>query len=332
MCSSGTTGLPKGVSLSHTAILAAQANFEFVRSDDVLLCFSQLYWITGVMTMVWSTLYGATRIITTETFSAELIFRLISQYRISFILNSLNQMLAMLKHEKIADMDLTSIKNYCLGGSRIPHGLPAQFNKYFPDGAVHIILGMTETCGVYAMACTKNVVDKEPGGQLTYNVGVKIIDDDGNRCGVGIDGEICLKLRYDFLGYYNNREATEQAFDAEGFFLTGDIGHFDADGDLHIVDRKKDMMKYCGYQVTPTEIEAVLIKSPEIEAVCVVGIPDSVASDLPAVAVIRKAGANITADDIYSLVAGNSVCVELLIGEITIYRRCFDLISRQLGR
>lgn len=296
--------LSLGVSLSHAALLTMQSNLNTVQSDDIMLCFSQLYWQTGVMTLIAGTLFGATRLITTQRFSTELAFRLIPQYKVSFIINAVYQLASMLRCDQIDIVDLTSLKNYCVGGSKVPFGLATQFNKHFPNGNAHIIIGMTEMSGVYASSCAKNGA-KDTVGQLSYDFVVKIVDECGNRCGVNVDGELCLKTRYTHLGYYNNPKASEESFDAEGFFLTGDICHFDEDGDLFIIDRKKDMMKYCNYQVTPSEIEAILIKSTEIEAACVVGIPDIVATDLPAVAVIRNKGSNITARDVYELVAGN---------------------------
>lgn len=295
-----------GVSLSHAALLATQANYEFVHSDDVLLCFSQLYWITGVITLIWGTLFGGTRVITTEPFSCELAFRLIPQYSVTFVLNAVYQMVSMLKHNCVAQANLKSLKNYCVGGCKVPFGLLAEFNRHFPDGETHIIIGMTETAGIYASVPAKSC-RKDTVGQLSYDVVAKIIDDNGNRCDVNVDGELCLKVPFEFLGYFSNGEATEQAFDAEGFFMTGDICHFDEDGDLFIVDRKKDMLKYCNYQITPSEIEAVLIQSADIETACVVGIPDVIAFDLPAVAVVRKSGSNITAAQVHSLVEGKKI-------------------------
>lgn len=296
----------KGVSLSHAALLTTQLNFELVQSHDVLLCFSQLYWATGIITLICGTLYGGTRLITTERFSPELAFRLIPQYKVSFIINAVYQLAGMIRHDSVATVDLTSLRNYCVGGSKVPFGMLADFNQYFPDGKAHVIIGMTELGGTYASACAKNC-DKDTVGQLTYDVEAKIIDENGSRCDIGISGELCLKVRYNVLGYYNNPTATTEAFDAEGFLLTGDIGYFDADGDLFIVDRKKDMMKYCNYQITPSEIEAVLLKSSDIQEACVVGIPDAVAPDLPAAAIIRKKGSEITAEQIFAIVAGEQL-------------------------
>lgn len=295
-----------GVCLSHAALLATQANFELIHSDDVLLCFSQLYWITGVVILICGTLFGATRIITTEKFSCELAFRLIPQYSITYVLNAVYQMVSMLKHEAVAQANLRSLKNYCVGGAKVPFGLLGEFNKHFPDGESHIIIGMTETAGIYGSVPAKNCI-KDTVGQLSYDVVAKIVDENGNRCDANVDGELCLKLPFEFLGYFNNQEASEQALDAEEFFMTGDICHFDEDGDLLIVDRKKDMMKYCNYQITPSEIEALLVQSTDIEAACVIGIPDIIAFDLPAAALVRKAGSNITAGQVYSLVEGNVI-------------------------
>lgn len=283
-----------------------QTNLETVQSDDILLCFSQLYWLTGVVTLLTGTLYGATRLITTQRFSTELAFRLIPQYKVSFIINAVYQLASMVRHDQIDKVDLTSLKNYCVGGSKVPVGMASEFNKHFPDGDVYDILGMTETAGIYASGPARNS-DKGTVGRLSYDIVAKIIDEDGKRCGINVDGEVCLKPRYKHLGYYNNPKATEEAFDNEGFFLTGDIGHFDEDGDLFIIDRKKDMLKYCNYQVTPSEIEAILSKSKDIEGACVVGIPDLVATDLPAAAIIRKKGSAITAKEVYNIVAGDVV-------------------------
>lgn len=171
---------------------------------------------------------------------------------------------------------------------------------------------MTETFSLYAVARPKNC-NKDTAGQFYYYLEAKIVDTNGNRCDVNVDGELRLKRQYNFLGYYNNPEATKEAFDSEGFFRTGDICHFDNDGDLCHVDRKNDLIIYGNHLVIPSRIETVLLESPEIEAVCVTSIRtlgQSMNSErLPAVAVIRKNGSNITAKAIYQMVAGRVVYI-----------------------
>lgn len=146
-------------------------------------------------------------------------------------------------------------------------------------------------------------------GQLVNCVLVKIIDDEGNRCGAGIDGQICVKLNYKFLGYYGNQSATDEIIDNESFLMTGDVGHFDEDGFLHIVDRKKDLLKYRGFQISPSEIEAFLINLPKIRSVCVVGIPNDVSGDLPAAVVVRNSN-DISKKEIFDSVSGKKIVTE----------------------
>lgn len=289
--------------MSHAAVLEAQSNFKLVQSHDVLLCFSQVFWISGYMSLIWGTLFGATRLITTERFAPELAFRLLPQYKVSFVLTAIPQMVSMLKHPSADSVDFLSLRHYCVAGSKVPPGLLAEFNQFFPHGDVVNCMGMTEISGFCSQAFVKDYRE-ECVGQLRHNMVVKIVDEKGSSCGVDADGEVCYKPFYAPLGYYRNPEATKDLFDDDGFLLSGDIGHFDEDGNLYIVDRKKDMLKYIGYQITPSEIEAVLIKSPEIQAVCVVGIPDIAAIDLPAAAVIRKAGSKVTEHEISAMVVG----------------------------
>lgn len=322
LCSSGTTGLPKGVSLSHTGLLGTQADFPLIQSQDVLLCFSQLYWITGIITLILGTLFGAMRIITVEKFTPEISFRVIPKYKITFVLNAAYQLVSMLKHDAIGKTDLTSVKTYCVAGSRLPFGSLTEFNKNFPDGDTYNLMGMTETCGIYCYARMKSS-NEDTAGQLRPHIEMKIVDNNGHRCGVNVDGEVCLKLKHRFLAYYNNEEATRETFDEEGFFVTGDIGHFDADGDLFIVDRKKDMLKFNNYQITPAEIEAVLGKVSDIEASCVVGVPDNDGLDLPAAAVIRKKGSNISAEHIYDIVASNFTKYSIRVCNSMLYYSLF---------
>lgn len=161
---------------------------------------------------------------------------------------------------------------------------------------------MSEVGGVISANMGTN--DKDTVGKLQVERCVKIVDEEGNRCGVNIDGEICVKLNHKCLGYFGNQKATDELFDAEGFAHTGDIGRFDEDGFLYLVDRKKELLKYNSEQISPSEIEAHLIKSTYIKAVCVVGIPEN-GTEFPAAVVVRADGSNITEKDVLDLIAGS---------------------------
>lgn len=112
-----------------------------------------------------------------------------------------------------------------------------------------------------------------------------------------------IKIKYYPQGYSNNPEANKDAIDNDGWLHTGDIGQFDSDGYLYIVDRVKDILKYQSFQISPTELENTIMKIDGIQMACVVGIPDPVSIELPAAAIIRN-GSHITANKIYKFVEG----------------------------
>lgn len=182
--------------------------------------------------------------------------------------------------------------------------LHTNINRYLPNGYVSVSYGLTEVGGAVSggIACSKigSVGFLDPG------VMVKIITENGEKCGIGEDGELYIKSAYPFLGYYRDQEATKKATDREGWFITGDIGHFDEELCLNIVGRKKEILKYCGHQISPLEIENVLLDHPGVAHACVVGIPDAVTGDLVAAAIVRKDGAEVNEKEIHQLVAGKA--------------------------
>lgn len=275
-----------------------------MHSDDVLLCFSSLYWLTGLIFLVAGTVNGVKRIITTQPFSPQLQFHMIEKYRVTYIMNSPYQTTLSLKSEQIATTDLSSLKYYFTGGSKIPLDVPVQINRYLPNGHVHVAFGMSEIAGVGA-ADFPTFSGRDTIGQLISGMSVKIIDDNGNRCGIDVNGEICFKGSHKFLGYFNNPEANSVLFDNEGFLLTGDVGHFDRDGFLYIVDRKKELLKFRNAQISPSHLEAHLIKSSAINAVCIAGIPDDLDGDLVAACIVRSPGAEINEQTVHAMIDGN---------------------------
>lgn len=188
------------------------------------------------------------------------------------------------------------------GGSKAPFEVCEEFNRYLPNGKMVVIYGMTEIGGAVSVAVIQHNCNSE--GKLSHGIQVKIIDENGNKCGIGDDGEICVKSQYKVLGYYGNEKATAQVIDNDGFFMTGDIGHFDENGNLYFVDRKKDLLKYCNSQISPVEIENYLTEVLDIKAACVVGIYDVVCGDLPAAIVVRNENRDMAKEEIEQLVCG----------------------------
>lgn len=298
--------LNSGVCISHAAVLdALTIKSGLFEQNNVLLCFSTFYWITGIITLVLGTLTGSTRIITTDVFSPELQLRLIEQYKITFIFNATHQLVLIAKSlDRLPTANLSSWKYVVVCGSQVPFHIKSERHKYLPNGHFVCAYGMTEAGGIMTIdyPCTG---EKDTVGRLYDGCQVKVIDDMGRRCDANETGEICIKMRYRFIGYYGNQQATAETIDNDGFIVSGDMGYFDDDGDLHITGRKKELLKYCNFPISPSEIDSWLIARADIEAACVIGLPDAIMStDLPAAAIVRAKGSKITEQDVYDLVAG----------------------------
>lgn len=210
----------------------------------------------------------------------------------------------ILRSERFQDADLSSVRAVMCGGSKLSVSTALEMSKSLNNGEVRQMYGMTEVGGCTTSGLIRTEEDTSVG-QLILGIQMKIVDEHGNRLGVNECGEICTITKYKFLGYYQNEEATADTFDEEGFLKSGDSGYFDENGNLYLVDRIKDMIKYCASQVSPTEIEQFLIKYPSIKAVCVVGIPDAVVGDLPAaVIVLNENEEPISREEVEQLIAG----------------------------
>lgn len=292
-----------GVCVSHASLISEIDVTSCLYGNGIVFNATTLYWNTGLFSLLLGTIGGSTRIITAEIFSVELQLRIIEKYRATIVEDLSYHMVLMLKSEALAKTDLTSVKRYFAGGYKVPLSIIQEFNLHLPNGSVNTGYGLTEV-GYNVSVDFPNFSGKDSVGKIVSGYKIKVMDEQGNRCGVGVTGEICIKSRHGFLGYYKNIELTREAIDNEGFFLTGDIGHIDSAGYLFITDRKKNVIVYFDDWVFPTEIEAVLLKSAAIENVCVVGVPVDEICEVPAAVVVRARRSNITEEEILKIVEG----------------------------
>lgn len=281
------------------------ADYLVIDSNDVILAFSTIYWLSAWFCLLTGTFRGATRIITKQTFCPELEFRVIEEYRITFLFNTPYQVSLLLKSDLIDKIDLSNVKNHVLGGAKLQLEAKIKMNSYLPNGRVCIGYGMTEIAGYVTCDFSENP-SKDTVGKIVRGSCIKIVDDNGNRCDVNVDGMICIKTNFKFHGYYGDSKLTNELFDDEGFVKSGDIGHFDDDGDLIFVARRKEMIRYNDTNITPTDIEAFLEKCSDIELVCVVGIPNETCTDLPAALILRKKHSKLTEKDVFDMIAGKT--------------------------
>lgn len=277
--------------------------FEAFDSDDVVLKFSRLHWISCIIFLVRATLTGAVRLITMQPPTAELQLRLIEQHKVTFVHNSPELSFQLYRSELLASADLSSLRKYVTGAAKIPQVVVDHIDKHLPNGTAHVSYGLSEVAGIVSLDYP-DAHGQGTVGRLLSGFTAKIIDENGNRCGVNEKGELRLKQSYRILGYFENPQATNDLIDAEGFLSTGDIGYIDKDGNLYIVDREKDLLRYGDQTVYPSFIENHLMKSELIEAVCAVGIPDDLGRDCVAVAIIPKANANIDENMVHEMIEG----------------------------
>lgn len=272
-----------------------------------LLSFSSLYWISGVSTLVQGTLCENLRIITNESFTPNLAFDLIEKYHVSAFISPPSSLALMLQHPRLPSVNLSALKYYLCAGSQVHDELIKSMNTYLENSEIYVGYGTSENGGCISNTYAKTRLGSV--GQLTAGYRVKLVADNGDRCGIDEDGEIYARSAYPFVGYYGNAESLKECVDEDGYFRTGDIGRFDADGYLYIVGRKKEVIKYRNSQISPAEIENVIMLHKNVEMTCVAGVPDLVCTDLPAALVVKSKYGMVSSNEILEIVKGKGfVC------------------------
>ncbi|XP_020714350.1 luciferin 4-monooxygenase, partial [Ceratitis capitata] len=305
LCSSGTTGLPKAVNISnHKRFFDV---LHFLTAEDVILVNSTLDWITGLIMLIASIGVGAKRVITERSFDVEYFMHLIPKYKISFTILA-PPLLAVLVNSPLIDANkLESLRYFAYGGSSCATRTQQLMQTYLRRARMLFVYGLTEFEGVLTINYTLAGKPKSVG-RLQPGFKAKITNESGERLGPHIAGEICCAHERRWLGYYNNNAATETIYKADGWFFTGDVGFFDEDGYLHVVDRKKHQLKYLGHQYCAFEIEEVIAEIPSVAEVCVFGIEREQEGDVAAAVVSSKQGSSLTAADVVSYVKEHIDC------------------------
>ncbi|KAL0354936.1 UNVERIFIED_CONTAM: 4-coumarate--CoA ligase 1 [Sesamum radiatum] len=304
--SSGTTGLPKGVMLTHKGLVtsvAQQVDGEnpnlYIHSEDVMLCVLPLFHIYSLNSVLLCGLRVGAAILIMQKFDIVPFLELIQKYKVTIGPFVPPIVLAIAKSPLVDKYDLSSVRTVMSGA--------APLGKELED-AVRIKYGMTEAGPVLAMclAFAKEPFEIKSGacGTVVRNAEMKIVDTEtGQSLGRNQPGEICIRGDQIMKGYLNDPESTERTIDKEGWLHTGDIGFIDADDELFIVDRLKEIIKYKGFQVAPAELEALLLNHPYISDAAVVPMKDEQAGEVPVAFVVRSNGSNITEDEVKQFVS-----------------------------
>ncbi|XP_071639660.1 luciferin 4-monooxygenase-like [Temnothorax longispinosus] len=300
--SSGTTGLPKGVELSNYYILILSQQKDLKINNAPSLWFSSLYWLSGIM-LNFNAIVNSSKVILYPEFDEEMTCQLIEKYKAGLVFLSSSMLNRFLKAGYVKKYSLLSLETIVYGGATTKSKVKEELKRILPHVQILQCYGMTET-GLTTMQLPNH--KNGSCGTVAKNVQIKIVDpENGKVLGPNQSGELWIKSSNIMTGYYRNPEATKSTIDEEGWLHSGDIGYFDNDGELFIVDRLKELIKYRGYQIPPGEIEDVLMLHPAVLEVAVIGVPHELDDEHPLAFVTKRPNVKVTEQELIDFVAEN---------------------------
>lgn len=301
---SGTTGMPKGATLTHFNIIN-NAYFtgramHFTEQDRLCIpvplyhCFGM---VMGVLTCITN---GSTMIFPDEAFDPGSVLETIEVEKCTALHGVPTMFIAELDHPKFLEYDLSSLRTGIMAGAPCPVEVMKRVFEEMNMDEVTIAYGMTETSPVSFQSDPKDPMERRVStvGRIHPHVEVMIIDEDGKVVPLGEKGEICTRGYSVMRGYWNDKEKTSESIDPAGWMHTGDLGVLDNEGFCNIVGRVKDMIIRGGENVYPREIEEYLYRHPKIQDVAVFGVPDQKYGEQIAAWVKLRERESATKDDI----------------------------------
>ncbi|AVV42037.1 4-coumarate--CoA ligase family protein [Streptomyces sp. ID05-04B] len=293
--SSGTTGVPKGVMLTHRQIATNLAQLEPAISagpGDRILAVLPFFHIYGLTALMNAPLRRGATVVVLPRFDLETFLAAIQKHRITGLYVAPPIVLALAKHPAVAAYDLTSLKYVISAAAPLDAALAAACAERLDLPPVGQAYGMTELSpGTHVVPLS--AMREAPGGtvgRLIAGTEMRIVslDDPGKDLGVGEAGEILIRGPQVMKGYLGRPDATADMIDDAGWLHTGDVGRVDEGGWLFVVDRVKELIKYKGFQVAPAELEALLLTHPQIADAAVIGVYDDDGNEVPHAFVVRR--------------------------------------------
>ncbi len=293
--SSGTTGLPKGVMLTHQNLVANICQMEgldYFTEKDTLIAVLPLFHIYGLVVILNMGLSTGATIVTMPRFELEHFLRALQDYGVTMAHIVPPIVLALSKNPAVDSYDLSKLQSIFCGAAPLGAALTQAFTDRIKCN-VRQGYGMTETSPVtHSSPSDPRQVKFGSVGVCAPNTECKVVDlQTGAPLGPNKEGEICVRGPQVMKGYLNQPEATAHTIDSEGWLHTGDVGYADQDGHFFIVDRAKELIKYKGFQVAPAELEAILLTHPAILDAAVIPSADQEAGEVPKAFVVLRSEA-----------------------------------------
>ena len=305
--SSGTTGLAKGVMLTHRNIVAnihQKQAMAAMGGQTRILAVLPFFHIYGMTIIMNCGLFAGSTIVTMPKFELADFLKVVSEYRTDRVYIAPPVAVALAKHPMIDEYDLSAIDMLFSGAAPLDEELAGLVRQRL-GCRIRQGYGMTEASPLtHAIPGDREDIPVGSVGILAPNMQARLIDPGtGEDVGIGERGELWLRGPNIMKGYLNNPEATAATIDGEGWLHTGDVAIVDKEGVYTIVDRVKELIKYKGYQVPPAELEALLLTHPKIADAAVIGIRDAEGEEIPKAFVVRQPGADLSAGEVMGFVA-----------------------------
>jgi acyl-CoA synthetase (AMP-forming)/AMP-acid ligase II len=298
---SGTTGRPKGAILHHRGLIAIAMqvfDFQVFEPGDKLICCVPLFHVTGIAMIMLSNIFAGIPCVYMRTFSTKELLETISSEKVTQMISVVNILWLMVNHPDFDKYDLSSFQKAACGGSPATDEMITGIMSKLPHLKLSPGYGLTECHGMVSCVPWGEALGKVKSiGKLLPLGDAKIADEGGNELPTGVIGEILLKSAKITKGYWKNPEATRTAI-VDGWLRTGDIGKFDDEGYLYLLDRKKDMINRGGEKVYSLEVENAISRLNKVMEVAVVGVPDNVMGEVVKAAIVLRPGEEATEEEI----------------------------------
>ena len=314
MFTSGTTGLPKGASLSHEGVLTALKTIEHsgaliakgmaeafgvdygtlaeMRPPPVNLLIFPLFHVSGCHAVFLTSLLQGGKVVLMTRWNAEEAVALMAREKVTAFPAVPTMHRDLLRLESLAEHDLSSLTSLSVGGQATPPALLADIHRAFPSAVMGTGYGMTESNGTVTLMIGSEFIDNpRSAGRPVSTVDVEVRDDRGRALPANATGELHIRGSTLMTAYANSEQ---DAFDADGWFATGDLGYLDEDGLVYIVDRKTDMVISGGENIYCAEVERVLDQHPNVRESAAFGLPDERLGEKLVATVVPHADGDLT--------------------------------------